>query len=307
MYHNNQIKSKMKQLRFIPLAALGLLAAACSSDEAAPADQTAAKNITIEASIGAMTRATTTGNSAVFDAGDGVSIYAWTGTATAVPADLVVNGVVNSLGADGTWMPATPMLWADMVTPHYFLGLYPERTVTDFTADPYTLDPADYEASDLLVARQLSGLTATQNPVSLTFDHAMAKLYVNMNFRNQWDAAPEVASCEATAAKSCTIDYLAKTYAAGEQDAVALTAKDAAEGYARSFSGIMIPQTGFRTITLTIGDQAYVYTHTEDIPLEAGKYTVLNLIVGRNKIEIGSVSINDWTEGSTISGGQALQ
>ena len=307
MYHNNQIKSKMKQLRFIPLAALGLLAAACSSDEAAPADQTAAKNITIEASIGAMTRATTTGNSAVFDAGDGVSIYAWTGTATAVPADLVVDGVVNSLDADGKWTPATPMLWADMVTPHYFLGVYPARTVTDFTADPYTVDNADYEKSDLLVARQLSGLTATQNPVSLTFDHAMAKLYVNMNFRNQWDAAPEVASCEATAAGTCAIDYLAKTYAAGEQTAVALAAKDAAEGYARSFSGIMIPQQGFRTVTLTIDGQAYVYTHTEDIPLEAGKYTVLNLIVGRNKIEVGSVSINDWTEGTTLSGGQALQ
>ncbi|MCK8623893.1 fimbrillin family protein [Prevotella sp. E13-27] len=254
-----------------------------------------------------MTRATTTGNTTVFDAGDGVSIYAWTGSATAVAADKVVNGVVNTLGADGTWTPATPMLWADMVTPHYFLGIYPARTVTDFTADPYTVDNTDYEQSDLLVARQTSGLTATQNPVSLTFDHAMAKLYVNMNFRNQWDAAPEVTSCEATAAKTCTIDYLAKTYAAGEQDAVALTAKDAAEGYARSFSGLMIPQTGFRTVTLTIGGQAYVYTHAEDIPLEAGKYTIVNLIVGRNKIELGEVSINDWTEGSTISGGQALQ
>lgn len=306
MYHNNKIKSKMKQLRFIPLAALGLLTAACSSDDAAP-EQAAAKNITIEASIGNMTRATTTGNSTVFDTGDGVSIYAWTGSATAVAADKVVDGVVNSLGADGKWTPATQMLWADMVTPHYFLGIYPARTVSDFTADPYTLDPADYEASDLLVARQLSGLVATQNPVSLTFDHAMAKLYVNMNFRNQWDAAPEVTSCEATAAKTCTIDYLAKTYAAGTQAAVALVAKDAETGYARSFSGIMIPQQGFRTVTLTIAGQQYVYTHTEDIPLEAGKYTTLNLIVGRNKIEIGEVSINDWTEGTTLNGGQALQ
>ena len=296
----------MKVLRFIPLAALGLLAAACSNDESAPAQQEA-KYITIEANIGNMTRATTTGNGAVFDAGDGVTLYAWTGSATAVAADKVVNGVVNTLGTDGKWTPATPMLWADMVTPHYFLGIYPARTVSDFTADPYTLDPADYEASDLLVARQTSGLTATQNPVSLTFNHAMAKLYVNMNFRNQWDEAPTVAACEATAAGSCTIDYLAKTYTAGTQAAVALAAKDAAEGYARSFSGIMIPQAGFRTITLTIGDQAYVYTHAEDIPLEAGKYTIVNLIVGRNKIELGEVSINDWTEGTTLNGGQALQ
>ena len=241
----------MKVLRFIPLAALGLLAAACSNDESA-SGKPEAKYITIEASIGNMTRATTTGNTSVFDAGDGVSIYAWTGSATAVPADKVVNGVVNTLGTDGKWTPATPMLWADMVTAHYFLGIYPARTVSDFTADPYTVDNTNYEQSDLLVARQTSGLTATQNPVSLTFDHAMAKLYVNANFRNQWDAAPEVTSCEATAAKTCTIDYLAKTYTAGEQDAVALTAKDAAEGYARSFSGLMIPQTGFRTVTLTI-------------------------------------------------------
>ena len=219
----------MKVLRFIPLAAIGLLAAACSSDESAPAQQEA-KYITIEANIGNMTRATTTGNGAVFDAGDGVTLYAWTGSATAVAADKVVNGVVNTLGTDGKWTPATPMLWADMVTPHYFLGIYPARTVSDFTADPYTLDPADYEASDLLVARQTSGLVATQNPVSLTFDHAMAKLYVNMNFRNQWTETPAIASCVATAATTATIDYLAQTVTAGTQASVALPAATAQQG-----------------------------------------------------------------------------
>ena len=295
----------MKVLRFIPLAALGLLAAACSSDESAPAQQEA-KYITIEASIGSMTRATTTGNASVFEAGDGVTLYAWTGSATAVPADKVVNGVVNTLGTDGKWTPATPMLWADMVTPHYFLGIYPARTVSDFTADPYTLDPADYEASDLLVARQLSGLIATQNPVSLTFDHAMAKLYVNMNFRNQWSETPAITSCVATAASTATVDYLAQTVTAGEQATVSLPAIAAQTGYAATYSSIMIPQSGFRTVAITIDGQQYTYTHTEDIPLEAGKYTVLNLIVGRNKIELGEVSINDWTEGTTIDGGQAM-
>ena len=305
MYHNKN-NNKMKKLRFIPLAALGLLTAACSSDDATSAEQQAAKNITIEASIGAMTRATTTGNTTVFNAGDGVSIYAWTGSATAVAADKVVNGVVNTLGADGKWTPATPMLWADMVTPHYFLGIYPARTVSDFTADPYTLDNTNYEQSDLLVARQTSGLTATQNPVSLTFDHAMAKLYVNMNFRNQWSETPAIASCVATAASTATIDYLAQTVTAGTQASVSLPAITAQQGYAATYSSIMVPQTGFRTVTITIDGQPFTYTHDADIPLEAGKYTTLNLIVGRNKIELGEVSINDWTEGTTISGGQAM-
>ena len=295
----------MKALRFIPLAALGLMAAACSNDDSAPAQQEA-KYITIEASIGNMTRATTTGNSATFDAGDGVTLYAWTGSATAVPADRVVNGVVNTLGTDGKWTPATQMLWADMVTPHYFLGIYPARTVSDFTADPYTLDPADYEASDLLVARQLSGLIATQNPVSLTFDHAMAKLNVNMNFRNQWSETPAIASCVATAASTATVDYLAQTVTAGTQATASLPAVAAQTGYEATYSSIMVPQTGFRTVTITIDGQPFTYTHDADIPLEAGKYTTLNLIVGRNKIELGEVSINDWTEGTTIDGGQAM-
>ena len=86
----------IKALRFIPFAALGLMAAACSNDESAPAQQEA-KYITIEANIGNMTRATTTGNASVFDTGDGVSIYAWTGSATAVPADRVVDGVVIAI------------------------------------------------------------------------------------------------------------------------------------------------------------------------------------------------------------------
>ena len=295
----------MKALRFIPLAALGLMAAACSNDESAPA-QPEAKFITIDASIGSLTRATTTGNSATFDAGDKVTLYAWTGTATAVPAQKVVDGVVNTLGADGKWTPATQMLWSDMVTPHYFLGIYPARTVADFTADPYTLDPADYEKSDLLVARQLSGLTATQNPVALTFDHAMAKLYVNMNFRNQWSETPAITSCVATAASTATVDYLAQTVTAGAQASVSMPAIAAQTGYEATYSSIMVPQSGFRTVTITIDGQPFTYTHDADIPLEAGKYTTLNLIVGRNKIEIGEVSINDWTEGTTIDGGQAM-
>ena len=296
----------MKVFRFIPLAALGLLTAACSNDESASGQQQEAKYITIEASIGAMTRATTTGNSAVFDQGDRVTLYAWTGSATAVPAQRVVDGVVNTLGTDGKWTPATQMLWSDMVTPHYFLAIYPARTVTDFTADPYTLASADYEASDLLVARQTSGLVATQNPVSLTFDHAMAKLVVNMNFRNQWSQTPAITSCVATAAATATINYLAQTVTAGEQSSVSLPAVTASTGYAATYGSIMVPQTGFRTVAITIDGQQFTYTHDEDIPLEAGKYTTLNLIVGRNKIEIGTVSINDWTEGTTISGGQAM-
>lgn len=293
----------MKTKFFLFAAAASAMLTACSGNDQA---DNSPKNITIEASVGQLTRATTTGNSTVFDTGDKVMIYAWTGTAASIPAERVVNGVENTLGSDSKWSPASLMLWKDMETPHYFLGLYPSRTVSNFTADPYTLNPADFEQSDLLVARNLTGLKATDNPVPLVFDHAMALLNVNLQFRNQWLATPTVTSVVATAATSCTIDYLAKTYATGAQQSVAMPATATAAGYALSYKSIMIPQTGFRTVVITIDGQPYTYTHTADIPLEAGKFTTLNLIVGHDRIDLGTVSINDWQPGDVITGGNAI-
>jgi hypothetical protein len=131
-----------------------------------------------------------------------------------------------------------------------------------------------------------------------------------MNFRTQWDGTPTITACKAKAANSCTINYLAKeiTPTADADATVSLTAQPVADNdnFAAKYRALMIPQTGFRTVTITIDGKNYTYTHNEDIPLVSGKFTTLNLIVGRNKIEIGTVSINEWAEGETIDGGQAM-
>ena len=279
-----------------------LMAATACSREGAESSASG-KAITIKAGIGEMTKVKTTGSTAVFEEGDAVSLYAWTGSATAVPGDRVVDGVKNTLGSDGKWTPETQMLWADMVSQHYFIGICPQRTVTDFTADAYTLNPAEYEESDLLVATNVTGLKAQDDPVSLVFNHAMALLKVNLSFRNQWDGEPTVTAVSASAKKSATIDYLADlanmVSASGTAEAVALTA-DANNAW----SGLQVPQTGVKSITVTIGGKDYVYTHTADIPLASGKYTTVNLVIGRDTIELASaITITAWTsQGDAING-----
>ena len=273
-------------------AASGLVLAACGK---LPGNS---ETITINAGIGTMTKVATDGAKASFESGDKISVFAWTGSADAIPATRVVDGVVNSF--DGTkWTPAAPMLWDDRTTKHYFLGVSPARTVTSFTADAYSLDPADYAASDLLIATNLKGLTSKDNPVALEFSHAMARLDVNLTFRNQWATAPTVASVTATAKKTATVDYLAKKVTAtGDAASVALKATDNV-----SWSSLQVPQSGVRTLTITIDGQDFVFTHTTDIPLESGKYTTVNLTVGRDKIELASdITIADWTSGSSLSG-----
>lgn len=284
---------------FLPaLLSLAVLVA-CNREDLFP--NGGPRPISIEAGIGAMSKVAASGNSASFETGDAISLYAWTGSASAVPATRVVDGIKNTLAADGNWTPASPMLWRDNVSMHYFLGIYPARTVTDFTADAYILDPADAQ-SDLLVATRLEGIKATDNPVALTFDHAMAKLQVNLLFRTQWASAPTVTSVTATAKKTATVDYLSKTVSAtGTAAPVALTAKSNA-----AWSGLQVPQEGVRTITIRIDDKDYVFTHTADIPLAGGKYTTVNLNVGRDRIELASViTISNWTAGTTISDGEA--
>ena len=287
----------MKRLFILAVIAV-MASAACSRENANTAD--GGKYITVQARIGGQTKVETIGNVASFKEGDKLSLYAWTGSDAAVSTPLVVDGVKNTLGADGTWTPEIQMLWADMVTPHYFLGIYPARTVTNFTADSYELKPAEYEASDLLVATNVTGLKAQNDPVKLTFDHMMAKLNVNLTFRNQWDGEPTVTAVSATAKKTATIDYLNKLVTAtGSAAAVALTSVKNSE-----WSGLQVPQSGVKTITVTIDGKDYVYTHNTDIPLGSGKFTTVNLVIGRDQIVLASdITITDWTsQGDAIDG-----
>lgn len=307
--------------KYIIIAAVAALSlVACNKDVLIKNAQT----ITVEASIGGMTKAAYDGDKTTFASGDSLSLFAWTGDKTAIPAkaSLVVSNVTNTLGTDGKWAPKTQMLWDDMTTAHYFMAVSPARVVESFTADKFTLDPATdkFQESDLLIATNVTGLVATSNPVSLTFDHAMAKLNVNLTFRNQWTPGnppvkpyteAKVKVLEATAKDNATIDYLKKTVTAtGDATQLAMNKIQNA-----NWTVLMVPQAGFRTITIKLegndewlgGNDTYVFTHSEDIPLESGKYTTVNLIVGRDQITLDKdgVVINDWAAGAVIDNGEA--
>lgn len=287
------------------LAVTGLWTAGCSDHNDTPSE--AAKYITVNTSIGQMTRvATDDDGSQRFVSGDEISIYAWLGTATE-QSQMVVNGVTNRY--DGTTWTASPqMLWADQQSDHYFLGIHPVRTVSSFTVEPFTFTATG--DNDLLVARKPDAVTAKDNPVSLVFNHVMAKLVVNLNFRNQF-SADELAKVfvKAKVKTEATVNFLNETVTPADdatQKNWSMNATTAAKDYAQSFQTIVVPQSDFREITVTIGSSDYTYTHSGEIKLESGKYTTVNLTVGRDRIELGSVTIKDWEKGEVIDDGEAL-
>ena len=301
---------------FFTLAA-GLVLAGCNKGN----DVASSTSMTVTASIGTMTKVAYDGDKSVFEAGDSLALFAWLGDKTVIPEDLVVDNVVNKLDKEsGVWKPAVQMLWDSTVDAHYFMAVSPARTVKSFTEDPYTLDSSaeKYQESDLLIAVNDSGLKAADNPVPLTFEHAMAKLNVNLKFHNQWTEGNPPSQKEvtealikgivATAKDHATIDYIHKAVTAAGDDAdLAMNKVENA-----SWTTLMVPQEGFRTLTISLdgndewlgGNGTYVFTHSADIPLVSGKVTTVNLIIGRDQITLDKtgISIVDWAEEATIDG-----
>ena len=249
------------------------------------------KYITVEAGMGSLSRAT----AASFETGDAISVYAWTGSNAQVQTPLVVNNAINTY--DGTkWTASPQMLWADGTTPHYFFGVYPPKAITDFTADSYDT------VADVLVATVLGdGRTSEAGIVPMIFDHIMSRLVVNLAFRTQWDGTPTVTSLTVNAQPGATVNYLTKAVTAtGTASDFALSAITANTSY----GGIVVPQEA-SIIKIVIDGKTYTYTHPSTFTLESGKIQTVNLIVGRDEITLGSVTINDWTTGTTINGGEA--
>ena len=298
-----------KKTYLFALMAMALTLGSCSDNENGIGGETS-KYITVSTSIGNMTRVATDANGGqTFEEGDEISVYAWTGDATVAPEtrERVVNNAINKL-TNGSWVSTPQMLWKNNRDKHYFIGVYPTAAISDFTASEYKLDVTKQEDSDLLVAVNASGISYNadeQQTVPLAFTHVMSKVIVNLQYRNQFGGTPTVESLVVkNAASDASVNLLTKTVTVATDAArtdISIPVIKANEKY----ESIMIPQSGITKIAVNINGKQYVYTHPTDIKLEGGKYTVVNLIVGRDEITLGNVSIADWGEGENINGGEA--
>ena len=287
------------------LAAMTMTLGSCSDSENTTGTE-APKSITVSTSIGKMTRITTDEKGAqAFSEGDEISVYAWTGSADKVPAaaERVVNNAINKL-TDKGWVATPQMLWKNNLDKHYFIGIYPTKNVDNLTADTYTFNAENQLASDLLVAVNVKGLSYTKDAkdaVKLDFTHVMAKMVVNLTYKNQWGGIPTVKNVVVSdAINEATINYLTKavtpTATAKADFEVPATAANT------QYVSVLIPQNGIQKIAITIGEKTFIYDHKSPFNFESGKITTINLEVGRDQVILDEVKISDWAEGSTFNG-----
>lgn len=295
-----------KKTYLFALMAMALTLGSCSDNENGIGGETS-KYITVSTSIGNMTRvATDEKGGQTFEEGDEISVYAWTGDATVAPEtrERVVNNAINKL-TNGSWISTPQMLWKNNREKHYFIGVYPTAAISDLSAGEYTFDVNKQTESDLLVAVNKDGLSYNvdeQQTVPLTFTHVMAKLVVNLTYKNQWGTeGPTVDKVVVgNAAKKATINYLTKVVTPSTTAKEDFSLPEITEN--TKYVSVIIPQEDVTQLTIVIDGKNFVYDNGTPFKLESGKITTVNLEVGRDEIKLGDVKITDWENGSTFSG-----
>lgn len=294
-----------KKTYLIALMAMALTLGSCSDNENGIGGETS-KYITVSTSIGNMTRVATDANGGqTFEEGDEISVYAWTGDATVAPEtrERVVNNAINKL-TNGSWISNPQMLWKNNRDKHYFIGVYPISAISDLSAGEYTFDVNKQTESDLLVAVNKDGISYNadeQQTVPLTFTHVMAKLAVNLTYKNQWGGIPTVEKVVVgNAAKEATINYLTKVVTPSTTAKEDFSLPEITEN--TKYVSVIIPQEEVTQLTIVIGGKNFVYDNGTPFNLESGKITTVNLEVGRDEIKLGDVKITNWEDGSTFSG-----
>ncbi len=189
-------------------------------------------------------------------------------------------------------------------------------------------DKSDY-SSDFLVYKKTGFVPKkdldNNSSVPITFKHAFSLLDIHVKFGTEFNSNGLLADNIITDMKVsgsildgfCNFtaeEPVVKAAGAGRADPVSAetgtfaAATEQNRNANATYSCILIPQTvtaNYFRVSLKINDKQYVWTSPSDVTLEQGKKHRLELTVGKETVIAGSITLSDWAEGETITGGEA--
>lgn len=295
----------MKATKYISLAALalmGTLASCQSDDEAADLSARPANAVTVNFSVGSL-QGTTRSNAASTDAeaqrqfntADQVCVS----TAGQDPVTYQYDGVKWNEATAGTFLVWT----ADQQN---FQAYYPTTAGTSLTA--FTVPTDQSSEAKIALADYMTGQrNVTQgNEVQMQLERKMARVIIRIGgFGSQYRADQKTVSNVRIYSESSGIADGNPTGSSTEINPYV----QGDGGLNTTYTALVVPgygDGGARFIQLTDGEWNTLLV--KGIPeLEAGYSYTFNLMVGKNKIEVTSVTVQDWTTGATLTGGQATE
>ncbi len=315
----------MKTTRILMMAAMAttMLASCSSEDELAQSNYPMDNMVRVTAGVDGMnTRAAyTTDNIDAF----GISI-------TSQNATYTYNNIEVTRDENNKWAPASMMLWqnkkadVDIVAVAPYKEMVADETFSNYSFSVGTDQSVENDRSDLLFYHNESFVPErdlnTSQAVDITFQHVLSQLNVNIELKDQFnqenlptaDFVSEVkingtkAECavnfisdsEGQAVASPTINAQGNATSVTPETGEFIAASTAKEHAKYNYSAILIPQTiaaGAFSVSFKVNGVDYVWTSTEEVTLAGNTKYQLNLTVGKDMVQTGSISADSWTEG----------
>ena len=286
--------------KYTAIAALTLLGAFASCQKEYLRPDNAVK---VSVSVGALTKtnAASTDNEAQrqFNQGDQISV-------STNDQEAVIFQCTST--ENQTWTEAVPnmfLLWTQpMLT---FSAYYPVTTGTSMTA--FTM-PADQSSeakialADYMTRQQVISRPEGGSDIQMQLERKMARVIVRISgFGSQYRDDQKTVD-------NVRIYSEASGIADGNPTGSSTEIQPYAQGnggQGSTYTALVVPgygDSGARFIQLTDGEGSTLIV--KGIPeLEAGNSYTFSLMVGKNRIEVASVTVQDWTTGETLAGGQA--
>ena len=298
----------MKVTKYLSMAALALMGAlaSCQSDD----DFTVARPdnaVSVNFSVGSL-QATTRSNAIAtddtqrqFNQGDQISVS--TNDQEAVLFQCTSTD-------DQTWTEAVTnkfLLWTQpMLT---FSACYPVTTGTSMTTFTVPTDQSSVEKialADYMTRQQVISRPEDGSDIQMQLERKMARVIVRISgFGSQYRDDQKTVS-------NVRIYSEASGIADGNPTGSSTEIQPYAQGdggQGSTYTALVVPgygDSGARFIQLSDGEGSTLTV--KGIPeLEAGNSYTFNLVVGKNKIEVASVTVQDWITGETLAEGQAQE
>lgn len=213
---------------------------------------------------------------------------------------------------DGTeWMAASPASWtsATLGTRNDLIGYYPYSTaVIDLTSFSVSVSADQTSASklqsnDFLYGKATVTKTAANSPVGLAMDHKLVYLRLNIRYAGELENFPDPDYCRVSVLPTVRVNL--QTGILGQTAGERLTVRtcrntETPAGFRCTYSVIFPPQriaSADPFLTVKIGDK--LQTLHLDKTFESGMQYTLNIVAGKEKMQLNGIYVANW-EGSVL-------
>ena len=317
----------MKTIKILALTAMTAALTACSNDDEVISNYPSDNIVRVTASVGeAATRASYNESN--------LTEFSMCIINSSNPS-YKYHGIKVTKDANNAWKPETQMLWQNAQTPVNIFAFTKAQGVatcccgSNIEASVKT-DQSDATdcSSDFLGYKKKGFVPETDldgnSCIPITFSHLFSQLNINLTFGTEFNEGQTTGYLTANPITSIKVsgsiptavcDFTASTITAtadanvSAEDvtphvvATSFTAATANNKNATvQYSCILVPQqisAGNFSVTFTIDGKLYVWKSSADFTLESGHQHALNLIIGKDVVELGTFSVKPWDDAAT--------